>query len=78
MVLPGADSSDSSGKNGKNCKHLKDLYDQCFNSWFRDDFLRGNFNDKCKLKLRDYRACLKEYFEERGNTKLVELIKRFD
>ncbi|BAM40437.1 mitochondrial distribution and morphology family 35/apoptosis protein [Theileria orientalis strain Shintoku] len=72
------ESGDSTSKSGENCKHLKDLYDQCFNNWFKHDFLKGNFNDKCKLKLKDYRACLVEFFEKKGNQKLVDMIKKFD
>ncbi|AFZ79663.1 hypothetical protein BEWA_025120 [Theileria equi strain WA] len=71
-------SSNSTEKSGENCKHLKELYDQCFNRWFKNDFLKGNFTDKCNIKLKDYRACLKEYFSKNGNHKIVEIIKRFD
>ncbi|KAF5153674.1 uncharacterized protein TpMuguga_02g02650 [Theileria parva strain Muguga] len=77
MILQDSGPNDSVSSEG-NCKHLKDLYDKCFNNWFKNDFLKGNFNDKCKLKLRDYRSCLKEYFESKGNNKLVDLLKKFD
>ncbi|KAK2195430.1 Mitochondrial distribution-morphology family 35-apoptosis [Babesia duncani] len=40
------------------CKEFKVSYDECFRQWFQDEFLKGDFTDRCKGHLQLYRACL--------------------
>lgn len=43
------------------CTPQKTKYDECFNSWFRDSFLkgRGNHEEACGRLFADYQTCLK-------------------
>lgn len=44
------------------CKHLKKEYDKCFNTWFREIFLKGNDDDSvCSELLKNYTGCVKVY-----------------
>ena len=48
----------------ESCTPLKKNYDNCFNSWFRDVFLKNNSSkqehDKvCGEQFKEYQACLK-------------------
>lgn len=41
------------------CKELKKTYDDCFNSWFSERFLKGDTNDsKCASLLKVYTDCV--------------------
>lgn len=44
---------------GKDCQNLKNEYDACFNTWFSDKFLKGNYNDACADIFKRYQACVK-------------------
>lgn len=43
------------------CTPLKTQYDECFNAWFRDSFLkgRGDHEEACGKLFRAYQKCLK-------------------
>lgn len=45
---------------GQDCNELKKRYEQCFNSWFCDGFLKGDTNDPCKQLFEDYQGCVKK------------------
>lgn len=41
------------------CSDLKKKYDDCFNNWFSEKFLKGDHNDsKCAPLLKVYKECL--------------------
>lgn len=41
------------------CKELKEKYEQCFNAWFAEKFLKGNSNDSsCAKLLKVYTECV--------------------
>lgn len=45
---------------GENCNDLKREYDECFNSWFAEKFLRGHTNDSvCAPLFKIYQHCVK-------------------
>lgn len=45
---------------GENCNELKKKYDECFNSWFADKFLKGYTNDSaCASLFKIYQQCVK-------------------
>ncbi|XP_014232939.1 TP53-regulated inhibitor of apoptosis 1-like isoform X3 [Trichogramma pretiosum] len=47
------------------CKELKQTYDDCFNSWFKDKFLKGNQNDsQCSYLLKVYKQCVEKAMKE--------------
>ena len=41
------------------CQKLKEKYDECFNGWFKDTFLRGGTQDTCKPLFQAYQECVK-------------------
>ena len=43
---------------GPECTELKRKYDECFNSWFSDHYLKGNKQDICQPLFKEYRACI--------------------
>lgn len=48
------------------CNELKYKYDDCFNSWFSERFLRGDSKDPCKELLEAYQTCVKKQIEKTG------------
>lgn len=56
------DSSQENSMNslGQDCNELKKRYEQCFNAWFVDGFLKGDTTDPCKLLLEEYQGCVKK------------------
>lgn len=43
---------------GPECTELKRKYDECFNSWFSEHYLKGNKEDVCQPLFKEYRACI--------------------
>jgi len=43
------------------CNKLKKEYDECFNSWYVDSFLKGKKSNKCDELFKEYRACIMVY-----------------
>lgn len=50
---------------GKDCNELKRAYEECFNAWFSDQFLKGNKNDPCTQFFKQYQSCVKKAIEEK-------------
>lgn len=49
---------------GEECTELKKKYDDCFNSWFSDRFLKGDHDDSmCAGIFKIYQECVKVKFE---------------
>ncbi|XP_061715962.1 TP53-regulated inhibitor of apoptosis 1-like [Cydia fagiglandana] len=45
---------------GEECTELKKKYDDCFNSWFSDRFLKGDHDDSmCAGIFKIYQECVK-------------------
>ncbi|XP_030751427.1 TP53-regulated inhibitor of apoptosis 1-like isoform X2 [Sitophilus oryzae] len=52
---------------GEACTDLKKEYDDCFNAWFSDHFLRGRTNDSiCAPLLKVYQHCIKKAMKEQN------------
>lgn len=50
---------------GEACTDLKKEYDDCFNSWFSDHFLRGRTNDSmCAPLFKIYQNCVKKAMKD--------------
>lgn len=49
---------------GKDCNDLKKAYEECFNSWFSDKFLKGIKQDHCDALFNVYRECVKKAVNE--------------
>lgn len=49
----------------KECDELKRTYEECFNAWFTDHFLKGRNQDACSQFFRDYQSCVKKAIKDR-------------
>lgn len=50
---------------GKECNELKAKYDECFQVWFSEKFLKGDTNDDmCKPIFGVYRDCVRNAMKE--------------
>ena len=43
---------------GNECVSLKKEYDECFNNWYAEKFLKGHYEDSCAELLEKYSACV--------------------
>ncbi|KAL8576062.1 TP53-regulated inhibitor of apoptosis 1-A [Nucella lapillus] len=59
---------------GEDCFKLKRAYDDCFNKWFAEKFLKGGKEDTCAPLFRVYQDCVKKAIKEK-NVNLWELDK---
>lgn len=49
---------------GEMCNDLKREYDSCFNTWFSEQFLKGNSNDSmCAPLFKVYQQCVKVSYQ---------------
>ncbi|TMW53424.1 hypothetical protein DOY81_001498 [Sarcophaga bullata] len=50
---------------GDDCNELKRKYDECFNLWFSDRFLKGDNDDSmCAPIFKVYQECVKKAMQE--------------
>lgn len=50
---------------GKDCNELKAKYDECFQVWFSEKFLKGDSDDgMCKPLFSVYRDCVRKAMKE--------------
>ena len=49
----------------QSCTILKKDYDNCFNKWFAESFLKGDKvnQDPCQIIFKEYQTCLKSALE---------------
>ncbi|XP_076473038.1 uncharacterized protein LOC143302312 [Babylonia areolata] len=50
---------------GDDCLELKRAYDDCFNKWFSEKFLKGFRDDTCAPLFRVYQDCVKKAIQEK-------------
>ncbi|XP_057305783.1 TP53-regulated inhibitor of apoptosis 1-B-like isoform X1 [Hydractinia symbiolongicarpus] len=64
---------------GKECTPLKHEYDQCFNKWYSEQFLNGNWEVKngepCAELFAKYKACVMKTLKEK-NIEIDEVLKK--
>nr|CAD7587550.1 unnamed protein product [Timema genevievae] len=47
------------------CQEIKTQYDNCFNTWFTERFLKGDHNDEmCEPFLKVYKSCIEKAMKE--------------
>ena len=49
---------------GKECNEFKRRYEECFNSWFADKFLKGVKEQDCSQLFAVYQNCVKQAITE--------------
>ncbi|ORZ39921.1 hypothetical protein BCR44DRAFT_154764, partial [Catenaria anguillulae PL171] len=56
---------------GKNCTPLKHEYDNCFNKWYTEKFLKGDTQPECEEIFERYRACVMGAVKEKKIDKML-------
>ncbi|CAF4881725.1 TP53-regulated inhibitor of apoptosis 1-like [Pieris napi] len=52
---------------GEECTELKKKYDDCFNSWFSERFLKGDHDDSvCAGIFKIYQECVKKAMKQQN------------
>lgn len=52
---------------GSECNDLKKEYDSCFNVWYSESFLKGDYkSDPCSELLKNYRTCVLKAIKEKN------------
>nr|ADO28299.1 tp53-regulated inhibitor of apoptosis 1 [Ictalurus furcatus] len=52
---------------GESCTELKREYDQCFNRWFTEKFLKGDRGeDPCTEVFKKYQTCVQKAIKEKN------------
>lgn len=52
---------------GSECNDLKKEYDSCFNVWYSESFLKGDYkSDPCSELLKNYRTCVLNAIKEKN------------
>ncbi|KAI2799905.1 TP53-regulated inhibitor of apoptosis 1 [Blomia tropicalis] len=52
---------------GKECKELKKQYDDCFNAWFAERYLKGDHHSShiCDSLFITYQGCVREAIKQK-------------
>lgn len=48
---------------GEECQELKKAYDECFNDWFSNKFLKGERSEPCPNLFKSYQECVKVFHQ---------------
>ena len=59
QTVSGIDYKENMNSISEECTVLKQKYDACFNSWFKDRFLKGYKGDSCAGVFKAYQQCVK-------------------
>ncbi|XP_071944503.1 TP53-regulated inhibitor of apoptosis 1-like [Antedon mediterranea] len=51
---------------GPECTEMKKEYDECFNAWYSEKFLKGDYTDSCSGIFKKYQECVKKAIKEQG------------
>ncbi|BBN19851.1 TRIAP1/MDM35 family protein [Marchantia polymorpha subsp. ruderalis] len=67
-------SARSKGGEMQSCSALKMAYNDCFNRWYTDKFLKGQWDkEECLVEWEAYRACLSKRLEDRNLSHLLRI-----
>lgn len=60
---------------GPDCAEFKKVYDNCFQNWFTNHFLKGETDDSmCKEQFQKYSECVRKAMKDQNiDMKLAEL-----
>ncbi|KAF8401042.1 hypothetical protein HHK36_014345 [Tetracentron sinense] len=55
------------------CAQLKAAYHDCFNRWYSEKFLKGQWDkEECVTEWEKYRACLSQHLEDKHLSRFLE------
>ncbi|XP_048228113.1 uncharacterized protein At4g33100 [Ricinus communis] len=65
--------SSSSSTSTSPCAHLRAAYHNCFNRWYSEKFLKGQWDkEECVSEWQKYKACLSEHLDDKLLSKFLE------
>ena len=53
------------------CNELKLKYDNCFNQWYAEKYLKGILEDECQELFQKYKKCVWKHIRENNVDKLI-------
>ncbi|KAI3877551.1 hypothetical protein MKX03_024967 [Papaver bracteatum] len=55
------------------CAQLRSAYHQCFNKWYSEKFLKGEWDkEECVSEWQKYKACLSKHLEVKQLARFLE------
>ncbi|CAA3001721.1 uncharacterized protein At4g33100 [Olea europaea var. sylvestris] len=55
------------------CAHLRTAYHNCFNRWYAEKFLKGEWNkQECVSEWEKYRECLSQHLDDKHLSRFLE------
>ncbi|KAI9106629.1 hypothetical protein K1719_022157 [Acacia pycnantha] len=55
------------------CAPLRDAYHNCFNRWYAEKFMKGQWDkEECLSEWEKYRACLSQHLEDKHLSRFLE------
>ncbi|GMH06938.1 hypothetical protein Nepgr_008778 [Nepenthes gracilis] len=56
------------------CAHLRIAYHDCFNRWYSEKFLKGQWDkEDCVAEWRKYRECLSRHLEDKQLSRFLDI-----
>ncbi|XP_029651358.1 TP53-regulated inhibitor of apoptosis 1-like [Octopus sinensis] len=62
---PGCDQLTNMDSIAEECNSLKKFYDDCFNKWFSEKFLKGEMDEACTPMFKAYQTCITKAIKDR-------------
>ncbi|KAF7830438.1 Mitochondrial distribution/morphology family 35/apoptosis [Senna tora] len=73
MIVDSMRQKKGSSSSTSPCAHLRDAYHNCFNRWYAEKFMKGQWDkEECLSEWEKYRACLSQYLEDRHLSRFLE------
>jgi TRIAP1/MDM35 family protein len=63
---------------GKECTELKNAYDQCFQNWYSEHFLKGKVTRECDELFESYKQCIWKTLKEKKLDQAIEESRKRD
>ncbi|KAL3500813.1 hypothetical protein ACH5RR_039906 [Cinchona calisaya] len=55
------------------CAQLRDAYHNCFNRWYSEKFLKGQWDkEECVSEWQKYRECLSQHLDDKHLSRFLE------
>ncbi|XP_022754695.1 uncharacterized protein At4g33100 [Durio zibethinus] len=63
----------SSSNSTSPCAHLRAAYHNCFNRWYSEKFVKGQWNkEECLSEWQKYRSCLSEHLDDKHLSRFLQ------
>ncbi|KAH0647909.1 hypothetical protein KY285_033157 [Solanum tuberosum] len=67
------EKKNASGLATSPCAQLREAYHTCFNRWYSDKFLKGEWNkEECVIEWKKYRDCLSQHLDDKHLSRFLE------